>query len=111
VDDTLLGIGQMAKASGLTVSALRFYAGSSVLVPAVVDSTTGYRLYRRDQLRDARLIAQLRRVAMPLSDIRQILAAQDPSEVAAIIETHVHRLEAGLADAKRVFSTVQHQGT
>jgi phosphoribosylaminoimidazole-succinocarboxamide synthase len=109
VDDTLLGIGQMAKASGLTVSALRFYAGSSVLVPAIVDSTTGYRLYRRDQLRDARLIAQLRRVAMPLPDIRQILAAQeDSAEVAAILDTHLHRLEAGLADAKRVFSTVKH---
>jgi phosphoribosylaminoimidazole-succinocarboxamide synthase len=109
VDDTLLGIGQMAKASGLTVSALRFYAGSSVLEPAVVDAATGYRLYRPSQLRDARLIAQLRRVAMPLRDIRQILAAQeDPAEVAAIIERHLRRLEAGLADAKRVLSTVQH---
>lgn len=77
MDDTLLGIGQMAKASGLTVSALRFYAGSSVLVPTVVDSATGYRLYRPTQLRDAQLIAQLRRVAMPLRDIRQILAAQE----------------------------------
>ncbi len=109
MDDTLLGIGQMAKASGLTVSALRFYAGSSTLAPAVVDSATGYRLYRPNQVRDARLIAQLRRVAMPLRDIRQILAAhEDPAEVAAIIERHLHRLEAGLADAKRVLSTVQH---
>lgn len=108
MDDTLLGIGQMAKASGLTVSALRFYAGSSMLVPAVVDSATGYRLYRPDQLRDARLIAHLRRVAMPLRDVRQILAAgEDCDEVAAIFEGHLHRLEAGLADAQRVFSTVQ----
>ena len=109
MDDTLLGIGQMAKASGLTVSALRFYAGSSVLVPAFVDPTTGYRSYRPAQLREARLIAQLRRVAMPLREIRQILTAhEDPAEVAKIIERHLHRLEAGLADAKRVLSTVQH---
>jgi len=109
VDDTLLGIGQVAKESGLTVSALRFYAGSSILVPAVVDSATGYRLYRPTQLRDARVLAQLRRVAMPLRDIRQILAAQaDLAEVAVIIERHLRRLEAELADAKRVFSTVQH---
>ncbi len=109
MNDTLLGIGQMAKASGLTVSALRFYAGSSMLAPAVVDSATGYRLYRPNQVRDARLIAQLRRVAMPLRDIRQILAAQeDSAEVAAIIERHLHRLEAGLADAKRVLSTAQY---
>lgn len=108
MDDTLLGIGQMAKTSGLTVSALRFYAGSSTLVPAVVDSATGYRLYRPDQVRDARLIAQLRRVGMPLKDIRQILAAEaDSGEVAAILGRHLHRLEAGLADAKRALSTVQ----
>ncbi len=107
--DTLLGIGQLAKASGLTVSALRFYADSSVLPPAVVDPVTGYRLYRPGQLRDARLIAQLRRVAMPLRDIRQILAAQaDPAEVAAVIEGHLRRLEAGLADARGVLTTVHH---
>lgn len=109
MDDTLLGIGQMAKASGLSVSALRFYAGSSLLVPAVVDASTGYRLYRPDQLREARLVAHLRRVEMPLRDIRQILAAEgDSAEVAAIIDRHLHRLEAGLADARRVFSTVRH---
>jgi phosphoribosylaminoimidazole-succinocarboxamide synthase len=108
VDDTLLGIGQLAKASGLTISALRFYDRSAVLVPAVVDATTGYRLYRPDQVGDARLVAQLRRVAMPLRDVRQVLAAQhDPAEVAAIVEGHLHRLEAGLADARRVLSTVQ----
>ena len=108
MDDALLGIGQMAKASGLTVSALRFYADSSLLVPAVVDPSTGYRLYRPNQLRDARLIAQLRRVAMPLRDIRQILAAgEDSAEVASVIERHLTRLEAGLADARRVLSTVQ----
>jgi phosphoribosylaminoimidazole-succinocarboxamide synthase len=108
VDDTLLGIGQMARASGLTVSALRFYDASAVIVPAVVDAATGYRLYRPDQLPDAQLVAQLRRVAMPLREIRQVLAARsDPGEVAAIIESHLYRLEAGLADAKQVLSTVQ----
>lgn len=108
MDDALLGIGQIAKASGLTVSALRFYADSSVLVPALVDPATGYRLYRPDQLRDAQLITQLRQVAMPLRDIRQILAAQDNStEAAEIIERHLRRLEAALADARRVLSTAQ----
>ena len=109
MDETLLGIGQMAQGSGLTVSALRFYAGASVLEPAVVDPDTGYRWYQPDQLRQARLIAQLRRVAMPLRDIRQILAARDDAvEVSRIIEEHLHRLEAGLADARRVLSAVPH---
>lgn len=110
MDETLLGIGQLAQRSGLTVSALRFYAGASVLEPAAVDPVTGYRWYRPDQVRQAALIAQLRRVAMPLRDIRRILAVGgDAVEVNRIIEDYLHRLEADLADAKRVLSTIPHQ--
>jgi len=39
------GIGEVARASGLSVSALRFYDGAGVLVPAEVDPATGYRRY------------------------------------------------------------------
>ncbi len=73
----------------------------------MVDPGTGYRRYRPAQLRQARLIAQLRRVAMPLRDIRRaVVACDDSAEVSRIIEEHLRRLEAGLADAKRVLSTV-----
>lgn len=107
MDEALLGIGQKAQRSGLTVSALRFYAGASALAPDVVDRDTGYRRFRPAQLRQARLIAQLRRVAMPLRDIRRVVVACDDSaEVSRIIEEHLHRLEAGLADAKSVLSAV-----
>lgn len=89
VDETLLGIGQMAQRSGLTVSALRFYAGASMLEPDGVDPGTGYRRYRPAQLRQAR---------------RVVVACDDSAEVSRIIEEHLRRLEAGLADAKRVLS-------
>ena len=105
MDDRLLGIGQLAKASGLTVSALRFYADNGVLVPAHVDPVTGYRLYRPDQVTVARLVAQLRSVALPLPEIRKAVA--DPGVVDQVLDAHVARLEAGLADARRVSSTVR----
>ena len=105
MDDTLLGIGQVAKASGLTVSALRFYADNEVLVPAHVDPVTGYRLYRPDQVRAARLVAQLRSVGMPLPELRR--AVDDPAVVGEVLDAHVRRLEAGLDDARRVSSTVR----
>lgn len=107
MEETLLGIGQMAQRSGLTISALRFYAGASVLEPLFIDQATGYRKYGPSQLRQARLIGQLRRVSMPLADIRRVVAASDDhAEVVRIIEGHLRQLEAGLADAKRVLSTV-----
>lgn len=54
-------IGEMARDSGLSVSALRFYDGAGVLVPAWVDPVSGYRWYGAEQLEESRLLARLRR--------------------------------------------------
>ena len=96
------GIGRMARDSGLTVSALRFYDGAGVLVPAHVDPWSGYRYYSDDQLVAARLLARLRRVGMPLEEVRRVLDARGTPEAAGrILEGHLRRLEDGLADARR----------
>jgi DNA-binding transcriptional MerR regulator len=95
------GIGAMARESGLGVSALRFYDAAGVFHPARVDASTGYRWYDADQVVVARLIAALRRVSMPVPDICAVLAARaDPVAAGALLEQHLRRLEAGLADAR-----------
>lgn len=96
------GIGETARASGLTVSALRFYDGAGVLVPASVDPWSGYRRYSDEQVVVARLVARLRRVAMPLADIRRVIEHRDDRAVVdAVLQAHLARLEDGLADARR----------
>jgi DNA-binding transcriptional MerR regulator len=101
------GIGEVARASGLSVSALRFYDGAGVLVPAEVDPVTGYRRYRPDQVRAARLVAGLRRVGMPVADItRAVAELPNPPAVRKLLDEHLHRLEEGLADARRELSRV-----
>ncbi len=100
--DDLRTIGEMARASGLTVSALRFYDGAGVLVPAVVDPVTGYRRYADDQLTAARLVAGLRRVGMPMARIAEVLAqTDDVAAVRRVLDNHERRLEDALADARR----------
>jgi DNA-binding transcriptional MerR regulator len=102
VEEHVRGIGQMARESGLTVSALRFYDGAGVLVPARVDPRSGYRWYGDDQVVAARLIARLRRVGLPLADISRVLEHRwDPSVVDEVLGGHLTRLEDGLADARR----------
>src|SRR5438552_7273986 len=97
----------MARACGLTVSALRFYDGAGVLVPAVVDPVTGYRRYAGDQVRPARVLAGLRRVGMPLADITRVLAQlDDAAAVRRLLDAHLRRLEDGLAGARRELSRV-----
>lgn len=74
VESETRSIGEMARDSGLSVSALRFYDRGGVLVPTWVDPVSGYRWYGPGQLDEARLLARLRRAAMPLADIRLVLA-------------------------------------
>lgn len=106
--DELWGIGRLARASGLTVSALRFYDGADVLIPAVVDPHTGYRGYTADQVVAARLLAGLRRTQMPLADIRQVLAHQhDRARVDQLLDAHLRNLEEGLTDARRELAAIR----
>ncbi|MFC8102496.1 MerR family transcriptional regulator [Streptomyces sp. NPDC057363] len=103
-------IGEMARDSGLGVSALRFYDRAGVLVPAWVDPVSGYRWYASEQLDEARLLARLRRAGMPLADIRLVLAgwsSADTDLVRGLLQAHLRRLELGLADARSEFSTLR----
>jgi DNA polymerase-3 subunit beta len=105
VEESTMGIGSLARASGLSVSALRFYDAEGVLVPAEVDPHTGYRRYTRTQVDDARLVAELRRTAMPLAGITAVLAHRtDPAVAEALLAEHLRRLTDGLVDARRALS-------
>ncbi|MBW8797345.1 MAG: MerR family transcriptional regulator [Streptomyces sp.] len=103
-------IGEMARDSGLGVSALRFYDRSGVLVPAWVDPVSGYRWYEPGQLEEARLLARLRRAGMPLADIRLVLAGwsgPDTDLVRKLLTVHLRRLEQGLSDARAELSALR----
>lgn len=95
--DDLLSIGALARASGLPVSALRYYDAADVLRPAHVDPATGYRWYTAAQQHTARLLASLRQAGLPVADLVAVLAA--PHEAADLLARHRRRLEADLAAA------------
>ncbi|MFD5509437.1 MerR family transcriptional regulator [Streptomyces sp. NPDC127051] len=110
MESDMRSIGEMARDSGLGVSALRFYDRAGVLVPAWVDPVTGYRWYAPEQLGEARLLARLRRSGMPLADIRLVLAGWSGGEtglVPRLLDGHLRRLERGLAEAREELSTVR----
>lgn len=90
-DPELLTIGAFARASGLSASALRFYADSGLLRPASVDRTSGYRYYARDQLGRAVTIRRLREIDLPLERIAEALET-DAEAAAQLIDDHVAAL-------------------
>ncbi|GHF46539.1 hypothetical protein GCM10018790_25090 [Kitasatospora xanthocidica] len=108
MESELHSIGELARASGLGVGTLRYYDGAEVLTPAWVDPQTGYRWYRPGQLADARLLARLRRVGLPLAGIRAVLgAAPGSGEARRVLDAHLRRLEDGLTDARRELSLIR----
>ena len=82
----LMTSGAFAQASGLSRKALRLYDQLGLLHPARVDPETLYRFYDPRQLEQARLVAWLRRLGMPLAVIRSVSGlppAQAAEELAA----------------------------
>jgi len=94
VDDDLLSIARFARLAGLSVGALRHYDELDLLRPADIDRFTGYRRYRRAQLETARTIARLRDLELPLDEIREVLAMDDPAAQRRRLATHRARIEA-----------------
>jgi DNA-binding transcriptional MerR regulator len=96
-----LSIGDLARATGLTVRALRHYQDLGLLVPAGVDPATRYRAYGPEQLERALAIARLRRLGLPLARIHDYLAAA-PAEQRRLLEDHRAELDARLGSTAQL---------
>jgi DNA-binding transcriptional MerR regulator len=97
-----MSIGEFARGSRLSAKALRLYDELGLLLPARVDEDSGYRFYEPGQLKQARLIAALRQLQVPLAEIKAILplepvrAAERIREVWAATEVE-HTTRSALA--------------
>lgn len=99
-------IGVFARRSGLTSSALRFYADSGLLPPAEVDPVTGYRYYGAEQVTRATVLRRLREMAMPLAGVEAVLGST-PDEAFRLIDEHVSKVVEGAAAAQRMADVIR----
>lgn len=83
----LVSIGEFARRSRLSPKALRLYDELGLLRPARVDPDSGYRFYAPGQLDQARLVASLRQIGVPLAHIRVVLGL-GPGDAAAYIRAY-----------------------
>jgi PPM family protein phosphatase len=89
----LMSSGEFGRASGLSRKALRLYDELDLLRPVAVDPASQYRLYDPAQLEQARLVAWLRRLGMPLAAIREASQAP-PAKAAAVLTAYWDQVEA-----------------
>jgi DNA-binding transcriptional MerR regulator len=92
-DDGPMTIGRFADLSGLSIHALRHYDDVGLLIPDEVDPSSGYRRYRREQVRTARLVRALRWVDLPIDDVRAVIGDSDGELTRQTLNRHRQRLE------------------
>ncbi|GAB3448207.1 helix-turn-helix domain-containing protein [Actinophytocola sediminis] len=110
-DNHLYPIGDAARRTGLSVSAIRFYADAGVIAPAE-QTAGGHRLYDVDAIARLELVATLRDLGAGLDDIRGLLAEE--TSLRELAETHLRVVERHLRDlrARRaVLRTIVNQAT
>jgi DNA-binding transcriptional MerR regulator len=91
-----LAIGDFSRATQLSVKTLRHYHRLGLLVPAEIDSGSGYRRYTTEQIPTAQVIRRFRDLDMGLEEIGEVLSAPDLGTRNDLIATHLARLEQGL---------------
>jgi DNA-binding transcriptional MerR regulator len=107
----LLTIGDLARATGLTVRTIRYWSDEGLL-PPVDRSPGGYRLYDAASAARLELIRTLRELGLGLEDVRRVVAGE--TTVAEVAARHVAALDTqirSLRVTRAVLSTVADRGS
>jgi len=102
-----LTIGDFSRATHLSVKTLRHYHRVGLLTPADVDTATGYRRYRTDQIPTAQVIRRFRDLDMPLDQIHAVLEAPDLRTRNELISAHLASLEQNLARTQSAVASLR----
>jgi DNA-binding transcriptional MerR regulator len=104
--DYTLSIGDFSRMTQLTVKTLRHYHEVGLVVPARIDTSTGYRYYSPAQVPTAQVVRRLRELNMPIADVRAVLASE-PGERNTLISGHLGRLEQELAATRSAVESLR----
>lgn len=66
----LYRIGEFSKLTGIPIRTLRYYDSIDLFKPSEVDLFTSYRYYKEEQVKDLKLINELKEVGFTLEEIR-----------------------------------------
>lgn len=100
-------IGDLAKACGISVAALRYYDKEGLLSPVYTDIFTGYRYYDERQVEICITIGDLKSAGFTLSEIKQILQSNNAAERSKLFEMKRRELHNILRRLDEVQATVQ----
>jgi DNA-binding transcriptional MerR regulator len=106
-----LSIGDVARETGLSVHALRFYEREGALISQPTRGTGGHRRYTAQDVHWLRICTKLRASGMPLASIRRLaeLGREGPGneqERLALLREHQRRVEHQLAELEECLRVI-----
>ncbi|MGW0749875.1 MerR family transcriptional regulator [Streptomyces sp. NPDC002587] len=109
-----LSIGEVAKRSGLSVHALRFYEREGLFANPVRRLSNGRRIYYVEDLEWLAVCTKLRSSGMPLATIRQYveLVRQGPGnehERLELLRRHERQVEAQVQELREALDVMRHK--
>jgi Cd(II)/Pb(II)-responsive transcriptional regulator len=106
-----LGIGELAKETGVKVVTIRYYEQVGIL-PEPSRTTGNYRTYTVEHVDRLRFVRRCRDLGFSLDQIKDLfrLSSEDLSsckEVCQLAERHIEEIEEKIADLKRLASELR----
>jgi len=107
-----LKIGEIARLSGLSVKTVRYYEDRGLLVPNVIRTATGYRLFDSQVLQRLAFIKRAQSLGLSLTAVKTILAVHDRGElpcpeVKHYLQEHLDRVDQQLQELHQLRSQLQ----
>jgi len=104
---TRLSIGDFSCMTHLSIKALRHYHEVGLLVPAEIDTSSGYRYYEPSQVAIAQVIRRFRDLGMPVEEVKTVLAAPDVTTRNEVIVAHLERMQDQLQKTEATVSSLR----
>lgn len=105
--DKLFTIGETAKIMGVSIQSLRHYSNIGLLHPEYVDPDSGYRYYSFNQLHYIDRIKYLRKLGVPLMDIKDAFDNGSPERLIPHLKEQKLRLEEELKNILEAIEDVK----
>ena len=84
--DRLYSIGDVHEMTGISVSALRYYADMKIVCPAKIDRQTGYRYYDFDDIQRLKTVGYLKKAGFSLAEITAVMEAASEEERRSLMD-------------------------
>ena len=103
----LYSIGDVHEMTGLSVSALRYYADMKVVCPVRIDRQTGYRYYDFDDIQRLKTVGYLKKAGFSLAEITVVMEAASEEERRLLMSERMEQTQKQMKRLKERMSMME----